>query len=93
MKKQVHKIARYGYHFRIGSTVYGLGVGCYGSPNYSSYYVYPLTETALPEVSPVYVQQSAPIRWAYRLLQDKFSELTTATEIRIAVGAYWVLRT
>lgn len=92
MKKHTHKIARHSHHRRSSSRIHGLDLGYYDSPSYSPYYAYPLTVITFPEMSSVFVQQNAPLMWAYHLIQDKFSQLTPATEFKISVGSYWILK-
>jgi hypothetical protein len=77
MKKHFHKTARHD-HFQRSGLAY------YGSPHYSPYYTYSPVIFTVHKVPPVSIQRGAPLIWAPRLLQDKYSQLMPPTVIKIA---------
>lgn len=54
------------------------------SPHYSPYYAYTPVVFIVHEVPSVSIQKRAPLIWAPRLLQDKYSQLMPPTVIKIA---------
>ena len=84
MKKHFNKTERHSHYHRIGLGI-GLSQGYYGSPHYSPYYAYPTVVITMHKVPTANIQQDASIRWAPRLLQDKYSQLMPPTVIKIAV--------
>jgi hypothetical protein len=77
MKKHLNKTVRHDHYHRSG-------LGYYGSPHYSPYYAYTPVVFTVHEVPSVSIHKRAPLIWAPRLLQDKYSQLMPPTVIKIA---------
>lgn len=84
MKKHFNNTARHVHTHRADLEIYGMSQGFDSSPDYSSYYAYPLVAICVQKFPAVHIQKDMPLIWTPRLLQDKYSQLMPPTVLKIA---------